>query len=164
MALATLRNQIHTKVSGVTGVANVYKYRRYVRTKTNPISAVQQTVEGEKRIHWWHIIVRDKIIKCDTNRTARVYYRFHIEGFMSIKDGDGSVTEFENLADSVSESFLSDLDLGGNAFPGPHWDDGEEIGIPQVSFVEEDMDNSIALHKCIISILVSDSQLRSIST
>jgi hypothetical protein len=136
MSLDSIRSSLRTKVAGVTGisgVAPVYDYLRYV---TDEDGIRDLLVAGQGRVHYWSVTpaVGDTFSLRQRMGCQDGVYRWDVHGFYALKDADASEKVFLVIVEAVLNALRTDLTLGSTVRPVegelPRWveHDHRQIG------------------------------------
>ena len=145
MSLSTVRTQMKTMLESVSGIGEVYDYKRY----SNDLTTYKNLfVEGSKVTTWE--IIRDTFSMNVHGGSGGVEDRTHnfiIRGFYSLNDKLASEKTFQDLVDTVIEVFRDDPTLSGVA---------NIVNMPvEGSFSMEKLGN-VLCHKVEINISISE--------
>jgi len=113
MSLLNIRSQIKTKLEEISGVENVYDYKRYC----NDLATYKDLFIKDSIVNTWEII-RESFSKTAHGGNGNVQdtdNEFTIRGFYSTNDALASEKTFQDLVETIIQSFLSDPTLGGKA-------------------------------------------------
>lgn len=113
MSLATIRSKIKTKLEAISGVENVYDYKRYC----NDWVTYKDLFVTDSKVNTWEI-QRDTFSKTGHGGDGNVHDTendFVIRGFYSVYDAYGSEKVFQDLVETIIANFLNDATLGGTA-------------------------------------------------
>jgi len=113
MSLANIRSQIKTKLEAITGVSNVYEYKRFC----NDWHTYKELFVKDSRVNTWEIERKSFSATAhggngDVEDTT---HNFVIRGFYSFNDELATEKTFQDLVDTICSSFLSDPTLSGKA-------------------------------------------------
>lgn len=112
MSLATIKTEIASIVSAVSGVSNVYKRDRWT-VNTEQFNAAFKTASG-KLMGW--MITRMKTEEIDDTSTGnQAKHWIRIRGVYAISDADDSETTFEALVEAVRDALRAKFGLNGKA-------------------------------------------------
>jgi hypothetical protein len=113
MSLALIKTQIKTKLEAITGVENVYDYKRFCSDWVT----YKDLFVKDSKVNTW------EIERKSFSRTGRggsgdiedVTHEFIIRGFYSFYDTLESEKTFQNLVETICANFINDPTLGGKA-------------------------------------------------
>ena len=113
MSLSSIRTKLKTKLEAISGVENVYDFKRYC----NDWAAYKDLFVTDSKVNTWEI-QRDTFSKTAHGGSGNVQDTENdivIRGFYSVYDAYASEKTFQDLVDTILESFLNDPTLGGTA-------------------------------------------------
>jgi len=112
MSLTLIRAKIKTKLEAISGVENVYDYKRF----SNDLATYKDLFVKDSRVNTWDI-ERNSFTRTDRGATSveDVTHNFIIRGFYSVYDKLASEKTFQDLVETICASFISDPTLGGTA-------------------------------------------------
>ncbi|SRR6266851_4101710 len=110
MALKDIKARIAARMKTVSGVTNVYTYRRNLTAEID----MAQLTAADGRLHFWHIYremtaLTDNVV--NQNFTDQVD-TLVIEGFYGVKDADDTEEMFDLIVDGVLQAINADRRAG----------------------------------------------------
>jgi hypothetical protein len=113
MSLTLIRTQIKTKLEAISGVENVYDYKRFC----SDLATYKDLFIKDAKVNTW------EIERKAFSRTGRggsgdiedVIHEFIIRGFYSFYDAYATEKTFQDLVETICADFISDPTLGGKA-------------------------------------------------
>lgn len=106
MALKDIKARIATQMKAVSGVTNVFTYRRNLTTETD----MTQFIAADGHFHFWQIfremtVLTDLVINQDFTQQDDTLV---IEGFYGVKDTDDSEEAFDAIVDALLQAINND--------------------------------------------------------
>lgn len=111
MSETVIRQQIFTKLTSVPGIGKTYDYERWSVDWNKFIALFKDPASG--RILGWEIGRTAVPAEYISNIEEERQHQFVIRGYMSVNDADATEKLFNALIENISDTFRSDLDLGG---------------------------------------------------
>lgn len=113
MSLVLIRTQIKTKLEAVSGVENVYDYKRYC----NDLATYKDLFVKDSKVNTWEIIRNsfEKSARGGSGDVEDSTHYFTIRGFYSAYDEYATEKTFQDLVEDICASFMNDPTLGGKA-------------------------------------------------
>jgi hypothetical protein len=113
MSLSLIRTQIKTKLEAISGVENVYDFRRFC----NDWATYKDLFVKDNKVNTW------EIERKAFSRTGRggsgdiedITHEFIIRGFYSFYDAYATEKTFQDLVETICADFINDPTLGGKA-------------------------------------------------
>jgi len=113
MPLALIKTEIKTKLEAISGVENVYDYKRFC----SDWATYKDLFVKDSKVNTW------EIERKSFSRTGRggsgaiedITHDFIIRGFYSFFDAYTSEKTFQNLVETICADFINDPTLGGKA-------------------------------------------------
>ena len=113
MSLSLIRTQIKTKLEAISGVENVYDFRRFC----SDWATYKDLFVKDSKVNTW------EIERKSFSRTARggsgdvedTIHNFIIRGFYSFYDALATEKTFQDLVETICADFINDPTLGGKA-------------------------------------------------
>jgi len=110
-ALTDLRAAIVAKLQGIAGIGVVHDRERYA-TAMDALKALY-VPPGENQLRGW-FVRRGAIQEVSAGGSRRVQtIAWRIQGVMALKDEDSSEIAFDNLIETITDTFRADPTLGG---------------------------------------------------
>ena len=110
-ALQDLRAAIVAKLQGIGGIGVVHDRERYA-TAMDALKALY-VPPGENQLRGW-FVRRGAIQEVSAGGSRRVQtIAWRIQGVMALKDEDSSEIAFDNLIETITDTFRADPTLGG---------------------------------------------------
>lgn len=113
MSLSAIRTKIKTKLEAISGIENVYDYKRYC----NDWATYQDLFVKDEKVNTWEI-ERLNFVSTGHGASGEVEDKTHsfiIRGFYSLFDSLATEKTFQDLVDSITSDFITDPTLGGVA-------------------------------------------------
>lgn len=151
MAINEIIGQIATIIGEVSGISsdNVHEYIRYVYTPKKFLDLFKQFETN--KINAWQITRKSSLEQRESlsNNSGQdlQIHNILIIGWYSVKDLDNSSAEFQNLIEGVCAGLREKPTLNGYAFMSDP---------PQVIDVTFDTEGKILVHRCVISLKVTE--------
>jgi len=127
--------------------APVHEYKRVVQTKEDLLNVAGIPQDGDiHKIHFWQMSRTASSNDSDTAEgvvdvTFKRTYRLEIEGYYGIDDSQATDLTFQDLIETIQDSFDLDPTLGDNA----------DYALPMVvQSVASGFYGSVGVHHCII--------------
>jgi len=113
MSLSLIRTQIKTKLEAISGVENVYDYKRFC----SDWATYKELFVKDSKVNTW------EIERKSFSRTGRggsgdvedTVHEFIIRGFYSFYDALATEKTFQDLVETICADFIDDPTLGGKA-------------------------------------------------
>ena len=110
-ALQNLRAAIVAKLQGIAGIGVVHDRERYA-TAMDALKALY-VPPGENQLRGW-FVRRGAIQEFSAGGSRRVQtITWRIQGVMALQDADSSEIAFDNLIETITDTFRADPTLGG---------------------------------------------------
>lgn len=154
--VAEIREKIHLKLVGVSGIGQVHDYERYSAREADFKTLYKDTSSG--RIKGWNLY-REATRELDLdNGSVRRIHTWRITGFMSIDDADATGKTFDDLVEAVATAFRTDRTLGGKVddIKDMSQEDGES-GI-QVDSIEPVMFAGVLCHRARLRLVTDGTE------
>lgn len=128
--LTEIRDAIHAKVAGVTGVGVVHKYERYANKTSDLAAKYFSGTVPNKRLTGWFIRRASKRVTGPAVGRFVIWNEWMIRGYMSVEDADATELTCDDLVEAICAAFQADETLGG-VITGTvqDVDDGNLVGI-----------------------------------
>jgi len=145
MSLALIRTQIKTKLEAISGVENVYDYKRFC----SDLTTYNTLFVKDSKVNTWEIerTSFERIGHGGSGDVEDVNNTFIISGFYSFYDELATEKTFQDLIETICASFISDPTLGGTA---------NIVHIPITGEFSMVMLGAVLCHKCDITINIDD--------
>lgn len=113
MSLTNIRSQIKTKLQAISGVENVYDFKRYC----SDWATYKDLFIKDSRVNTWEIERKSfsKVARGGSGDVEDNNHNFIIRGFYSTKDSLATEKTFQDLVETICSSFLNDPTLSGKA-------------------------------------------------
>jgi len=111
--LTQIRDAIHGKLSGVSGMGVVHKYERYAKEASALALLYYTGAAGSRRLHGWFIRRRAKRVTSPAEGRLAVVNEWMLRGYMSLDDADATELTFDALTEAIGAAFAADETLGG---------------------------------------------------
>lgn len=113
MSEATIRAQIKTILSGVTGIGVVHDYERWSKDWTTFLTLFKHVAGG--RINGW-IITRSAVEELEeTTSHEPSIHQYKIKGIYALKDSAASEKAFNTLIEAIRAAFRTNYQLNDTA-------------------------------------------------
>lgn len=149
MSLTTIRTEIKTVLEGITDIGVVHSYERFSTDWTKFLAFFKPA--GKSYVRGWSIRRERTPEGYDELGTnfGRRKYRFVIRGYMSLEDATASSNTFDDLIETVCDTFrpLTVNNLNEKAMGS---------GLIQVELVQDRMFGSVLCHYCELSLEVEE--------
>ena len=148
MSLTTIREQVKTILSGVSGIGVVHDYERWNSDWTKFLDLFR--IEGDdekKRINGWSITRRKTPAKTASTTHDSRTHTFLIKGFYGLKDADASEIVFQQLIEDICAAFRAKYKLNDTA------DNTEPV---QVDLVENRKYGIVLCHYCELTLIAEE--------
>jgi hypothetical protein len=113
MSLSLIRTKIKTKLEAISGVENVYDYKRY----SADLATYKDLFINDSRVNTWDVERKtfSKISHGGHGDVEDSSDDFVIRGFYSVYEKLTSEKTFQDLVETICADFLNDPTLGGTA-------------------------------------------------
>jgi hypothetical protein len=113
MSLALVRSKIKTKLEAISGVENVYDYKRFC----NDWTTYQDLFIKDSKVNTWEIerISFSANGHGAPNEVEDKTHTFIIRGFYSMFDSLATEKTFQDIVEAIVSDFIADPTLGGVA-------------------------------------------------
>jgi hypothetical protein len=118
MALYDIIGAIQTKMSTISGIGTVHDYERWAISwqRFLELYAWTDPDTGERSIRGWTLSRRATTEDRETSASNLTRHQIFCRGIMGLEDSSASEKTFQNLIESVRESFRPELYLTDTAF------------------------------------------------
>lgn len=113
MSLSLIRTQIKTKLEAISGVENVYDYKRF----SSDLATYKDLFIKDSKVNTWEI-ERKSFSRTGIGGNGDVedvIHEFVIRGFYSSYDAYATEKTFQDLVETICASFINDPTLTGKA-------------------------------------------------
>lgn len=113
MSLSTIRAKIKTKLEALSGIENVYDYKRFSRDW----ATYKELFIKDSKVNTWEIEHphEERKVNAGDHGVEHVRHSFIIRGFYSLEDSLETDKTFQDLVETVCEDFRDDPTLGAVA-------------------------------------------------
>jgi len=113
MSLSDIRSEIKTKLEAISGVENVYDFKRYC----NDLSTYKDLFVKDNKVNTWEIerISFTRNPRGGNGEIDDTIHNFVIRGYYSVFDSLATEKTFQDLVESICATFMDDPTLGGYA-------------------------------------------------
>lgn len=148
MSLTTIREQIKTILSGVSGIGVVHDYERWAADWTKFLDLFRvEDDDGKKTINGWMFNRRKTPAKTASTTHDLRTHNFQIQGIYGLKDSDASEIVFQQIIEDACAAFRSKYKLNDTA------DNTEPV---QVELVENRMFGIVLCHYCELTLIAEE--------
>ena len=145
MSLSLIRTKIKTKLEAISGVENVYDYKRFCAD----LATYKDLFIKDSKVNTWEI--ERKSFESNgigaSGEVEDVIHTFIIRGFYSFYDELATEKTFQDLVETIRNSFITDPTLGGKA---------KVIHIPITGEFSMAFLGSVLCHRCEIEIIIEE--------
>jgi len=145
MSLSSIRTKIKTKLEAISGVENVYDYKRY----SSDLSTYKDLFIKDSKVNTWDI-ERKKFALVARGGSGSVEdntHEFIIRGFYSVYEALTSEKTFQDLVETICSNFVNDPTLSGTA---------KIVHIPITGEFSTVMFGNVLCHLVQINIIIED--------
>lgn len=136
MSEATIRAQIKSILSGVSGIGEVYDYQRWASTWEKFLDLFKTDAD---KINGWMITRSATPATVESTTHESRIHQYKIRGVYGLNDEDETEITFQALIESVASAFRAKRTLNATA---------EDSGPLSVSVVENRMFGGVLCHFC----------------
>ena len=113
MSLSLIRTQIKTKLEAISGVENVYDYKRFC----SDLATYKDLFIKDSKVNTWDIERTnfERIGHGGSGDVEDINHTFVIRGFYSFYNELATEKTFQDLVETICASFINDPTLGGYA-------------------------------------------------
>jgi hypothetical protein len=145
MSVLSIRAQLKTLLQTVSGIGQVYDYKRY----SADWGSYKQLFTKNSRVNEWEIqrtgfTVEPRGSQAAAGKVKDLTHTFILRGFYGFQDEPSSEKDFDTLVDAISDLFITHQDIDQTA---------EIINIPVVGQITFQMFGDVLCH--VIEIQVS---------
>lgn len=145
MSLSLIRTQIKTKLEAISGVENVYDYKRF----SSDWATYKDLFVKDSRVNTWEIERKSfsRMARGGSGDVEDTIHNFIIRGFYSVYDVLASEKTFQDLVETICADFIDDPTLGGKA---------KMVHIPITGEFTTAMLGNVLCHVVMININIED--------
>lgn len=145
MSLSLIRTQIKTKLEAISGVENVYEYRKFC----NDLVTYKDLFIKDSKVNTWEIERRsfERTGRGGSGDIEDIIHNFTIRGFYSSYDTLATEKTFQDLVETICADFISDPTLGGKA---------RIVNMPITGEFSIVMLGSVLCHTCNVNLSIQD--------
>ncbi|ATE60167.1 hypothetical protein [Thauera sinica] len=130
--LDTVRAAIVARLQSVANIGAVHDYQRYAADLARMKALYVSEIGGKSQVRGWYVSRVSRVETAPFIGRRAVTCGWVIRGYMALADADESEITFDNLVESICDTFRADETLGGTvattSFAGRDNDGPEQVG------------------------------------